>query len=93
MPAAPSLSATTTRPSAAATIALAVRTGYMYASALTRARRQAKQHLRGLTLAGRRDPRLDALVVALGAELPDDLFDALEDLRPPRKHWLDFQRP
>lgn len=49
--------------SAAATITLAVRTGYMYASALTRARRQAEQHLRGLALAGRRDPRLDALVV------------------------------
>lgn len=35
--------------------------------------------------------RLDALVAALGTELPDALFDALEDLRPPREHWLDFQ--
>lgn len=48
---------------AAATIVLAVRTGYMYARALTRARRQAQQHLEGLTLAGRRDPSLGALVV------------------------------
>ena len=36
--------------------------------------------------------RLDALVAALGTELPDALFDALEDLRPPREHWLDFQQ-
>ncbi|GAA1434316.1 aldo/keto reductase [Microlunatus lacustris] len=35
--------------------------------------------------------RLDALVAALGTDLPDGLFDALEDLRPPREHWLDFQ--
>lgn len=48
---------------AAATILLAVRTGYMYASALTRARLQVKQHLGGLALVGRRDPRLGALVV------------------------------
>ncbi|CAA9294058.1 MAG: Aldo/keto reductase [uncultured Friedmanniella sp.] len=38
-----------------------------------------------------RPARLDALVAALGTELPDALFDALEDLRPPREHWLDFQ--
>ena len=36
--------------------------------------------------------RLDALVAALGTDLPDALFDALEDLCPPREHWLDFQR-
>jgi len=34
--------------------------------------------------------RLDALVAALGTDLPDALFDALEDLRPSREHWLDF---
>jgi len=36
--------------------------------------------------------RLDALVAAVGVALPDALFDALEDLCPPREHWLDFQR-
>jgi D-threo-aldose 1-dehydrogenase len=47
-----------------------------------------------MTVVGLSKPaRLDALVAALGTELPDTLFDALEDLRPPREHWLDFQRP
>jgi D-threo-aldose 1-dehydrogenase len=38
-----------------------------------------------------RPARLDALLDALAVELPDDLFGALEQLRPPREHWLDFQ--
>jgi D-threo-aldose 1-dehydrogenase len=38
-----------------------------------------------------RPARLDALVASLGADLPDALFDALEELCPPREHWLDFQ--
>lgn len=33
--------------------------------------------------------RLDALVAALGTDLPDALFDALDDLCPAREHWLD----
>ncbi len=36
--------------------------------------------------------RLDALVTALQTELPDALFAALEELSPPREHWLDFQQ-
>ena len=44
------------------------------------------------TVVGLSSPsRLDAVVASLTAELPDTLFDALEDLRPPREHWLDFQ--
>ncbi|SDT35547.1 D-threo-aldose 1-dehydrogenase [Friedmanniella luteola] len=37
-----------------------------------------------------RPARLDALVASLGTALPDALFDTLEELRPPREHWLDF---
>lgn len=43
------------------------------------------------TVVGLSSPaRLDALLVSLGVELPDALFDALEELRPSREHWLDF---
>jgi D-threo-aldose 1-dehydrogenase len=38
-----------------------------------------------------RPSRLDALVAALAVTLPGDLFDALDELRPAREHWLDFQ--
>ena len=38
-----------------------------------------------------RPARLDALLEALRVELDDSLFDALEALRPPREHWLDYQ--
>lgn len=36
-----------------------------------------------------RPSRLDGLVTALAADLPDGLFDVLADLLPSRDHWLD----
>jgi D-threo-aldose 1-dehydrogenase len=39
-----------------------------------------------------RPSRLDALLTALRAELPEDLFTGLADLLPAREHWLDFRR-
>ncbi len=43
------------------------------------------------TVVGLSSPsRLDRLLTALAADLPDDLFEALEELRPAREHWLDF---
>ena len=37
-----------------------------------------------------RPSRLDALLTALRAELPEDLFTGLADLLPAHEHWLDF---
>ncbi len=43
------------------------------------------------TVVGLSSPaRLDAMVAALQTELPDALFTALDELCPPREHWLDF---
>jgi D-threo-aldose 1-dehydrogenase len=42
------------------------------------------------TVVGLSSPaRLDALLAALRVELPETLFDSLEELRPSREHWLD----
>ena len=39
-----------------------------------------------------RPSRLDALLAAVRADLPEELFAGLAELLPSREHWLDFRR-